>query len=84
MSEELNASRTKMTEARNENVKLHQWQQQMMAWQEQMDRQMMVMQQSGLWSQPRSSTQSGPRNQFNNGQNDDCNDDDTYNDENDC
>ena len=45
-----------------------------------MDSQIMAMQQSGSWSQP------GPRDQFNDGQNDDDDDDDdeTYNDEDDC
>ena len=49
-----------------------------MEMQERMDRQLMTMQQSGSWSQP------GPRDQFNDGQSDHDDDDETYNDENDC
>ena len=53
--------------------------------QERMDKQIMAIQQFGSWSQSGPSTQSGLRDQFNDGQNDDCNDDDeTYNDEDDC
>ena len=43
----------------------------------------MTMQQTGSWLQPGPSTQSRPRDQFNDGQNDDDDDDETYNDEND-
>ena len=79
---ELHFARTQMTEMQNENVQIRQWQQQMMAWQEHMNRQMMALQQSSPsthpYQQPGPLTQSEPRNQFydNEEQNDDFNDDD--------
>lgn len=77
MNEELHASRTQVIEMQNENIQLRQWQQQMMAWYEQMNRQIMALQQLGLSSQLEPSTQLGPRDQFyNEEQNYDCNDDD--------